>query len=87
MDDKNSQLRGALERLHTELEQTQGIDEDSRVLLRHLDSDIQAVLKKPTAASRASLRKRLDAAMEHFEESHPALTLTIKQVLDNMAGV
>jgi hypothetical protein len=87
MDDKRSQLRDALERLHTELEQTRGIDEESRVLLRHLDGDIQAVLKEPTAATRASLGKRLNEAMDHFEESHPALTLTIKQVLDNLAGI
>ena len=87
MDDKRSQLRDALERLHAELEQTKGIDKESRMLLRHLDSDIQAILKEPTAANRASLRRQLNAAIGHFEESHPALTLTIKQVLDNMAGV
>ncbi len=87
MDDKRSELRDALERLHAELEQTRVLDDESRQLLRHLDGDIQTVLKAPTAASRASLRRRLDVAMAHFEESHPNLTLTIKQVLDNMAGV
>ncbi len=87
MDEKRSELRDALERLHAELEQTRVLDAESRLLLKHLENDIQAVLKEPTAASRASLSRRLDAAMAHFEESHPTLTLTIKQVLDNMAGV
>lgn len=86
MDDK-SELREALERLHAELEQTQTVDDESRRLLRHLQGDIQSVLREPDAETRASLQVRLGTALARFEESHPNLVLTIQQVLDHMAQV
>lgn len=82
-----SQLRQTLEQLHAELENTPVVDDESRELLQHLRDDIQAVLKEPTASSRASLRERLDVAAEHFEDSHPDLTMNIKQVIDHLAQV
>ncbi len=87
MDTDKPQLREALERLHAELEQTKTMDPESRQLLQHLQNDIQTMLRQPNARSRASLGRRLNDALAHFEETHPDLTLTIKQVLDNLAGV
>ncbi len=81
------QLRTTLEQLHAELERTQVVDDESRQLLQHLQSDIQVVLKEPSAESRASLRNRLEGALAHFEDSHSQLTLTIKTVLDHLAQV
>ncbi len=83
----NPELRATLEQLHARLEQTQVVDEESRQLLQHLKNDIQAVLKEPNDSARASLRERLDGAMDHFEDTHSDLTLTIKQVLDHLAQV
>ena len=83
----NSPLKETLERLHAELERAQPIDDESRELLEHLKEDIQAVLKTPDAASKNSLRKRLDLALAKFEDSHADLVLTIKQVLDHLAEV
>ena len=82
-----TQLQQTLLQLHAELEQTQAIDDDSRQLLEHLQSDIQTVLKEPTPTTRKSLGDRLTAAVVHFEDSHPELTLTLKQVLDNLAQI
>ncbi len=82
-----SQLRQTLEQLHAELENTPVADDESRQLLEHLKNDIQAVLKEPNDSARASLRERLDGAMDHFEDTHSDLTLTIKQVLDHLAQV
>jgi len=82
-----SQLHQTLKQLHAQLENTPVVDDESRQLLRHLKDDIQAVLKEPTPAARASLRDRLDAAAAHFEDSHSDLTLTLKQVLDHLAQV
>ncbi len=82
-----SQLRQTLEQLHAQLANTPAVDDESRLLLQHLREDIQAVLKEPDAASRASLRARLNTATAHFEDSHPDLALTIKQVLDHLAQV
>ena len=83
----DSQLHQKLAELHAELEQTQMVDEDSRQLLAHLQHDIQAALEEPNPATRQSLRDRLDAAVARFENSHPDLTLTLKQILDNLAQI
>lgn len=83
----NPKLKETLEQLHAALEQAQPIDEESRQLLEHLKGDIQAVLKKPDTSSQNSLRERLAAALIKFEDAHPDLALTIKQVLDNLAQV
>ena len=83
----NPRLKELLEQLHAALEQTQPVDDESRQLLAHLRDDIQTVLRESSASSRASLHRRLDAALAQFEDSHPDLALTIKQVLDNLAQV
>ncbi len=80
-----SQLHQTLTQLHAELEQTQVLDDESRQLLAHLQSDIQAALKEPSPTTHKSLHDRLSAAVVHFEDSYPDLTLTLKQVLDNLA--
>ena len=82
-----SQLHQSLQQLHFELEQTQTLDDESRQLLEHLQRDIQAVLKESNAATRNSLGDRLNEVVTHFEDSHPGLTLTLKQVLDNLAQI
>ncbi len=77
----------SLERLHEQLKQTQTLDDESRQLLEHLQGDIRTVLQKPSAASRASLRARLEEAVTQLEDSHPQLTITIQEVLDHLANV
>ena len=82
-----TKLQQELEQLHAELGRTQAVDTESRQLLEQLQSDIQAVLKQSNTESHASLVERLNAAVTQFEESHPDLTLTIKQLLDNLASI
>ena len=82
-----SPLHQKLEQLHTELENTPVVDEESRQILEDLKADIQAVLDKPSAAARRSLRSRLSAAAAHFEDTHSDLTLTFKQIIDHLAQV
>ncbi len=82
-----TQLHQSLKQLHTELEQTQTLDDESRRLLEQLQREIQAVLKESNPTTRKSLRNRLNAAVAQFEDSHFDLTLTLKQVLDNLAQI
>ncbi len=86
----NQPLRESLEQLHRELEQTQSLDADSRERLRHLMKEIQSVLDESgdvPAHRYESLAKRLRETVDHFEDAHPRLTLTIGQVLDNLAAI
>ncbi len=85
--DNKPQLDDTLKQLHDELERTKNLDPESRRLLQHVQGDIQALLKEPNAASRASLRTSLQAAVAHFEDSHSRLTLTLMQLLDHLAEV
>jgi len=84
MDEK---LRQSLEQLHTELEQTQSLDDETRKLLEHLMQDIQTVLQSSSPKSYALLGKRLRDAIQELQESHPSLVLTIGRVLDHLAQV
>ncbi len=79
------QLGQALKQLHSELEQTQSLDDETRDSLRHLVSDIQRLLQEsgqPTAHRSQSLNERLNEALLQLEVSHPHLALNVERVLD-----
>ena len=84
-DQKLTQL---LEQLLGELSNATGLDDKSRELLRALNADIESLLER-SGESRASLLERLEESIERFEESHPALTATLAQLLNalNNAGI
>lgn len=80
-------LDESLERLHSELKQTEAKDEESRRLLLDLQEDTRSAIKHPSPAAHASLRARLEQAVDHFEDSHPQLTVAMPPVLDHLANV
>lgn len=82
-----SPLAESLERLRAQLEQTEIVDDETRRILEHLDGEIRTVLKQPSASSHASLRGRLEQALVQLEDEHPQLTLTMQEVLNNLASV
>jgi len=86
MDEK---FRQSLEQLHTELEQTQPMDPETRQLLEHLMKDIQSALQDSTGSQHryTALSQRLTDSVKRLEESHPNLVLSIGQVLDHLANV
>lgn len=81
MTDQN--LRDLLEKLHKELEQTQAVDEKGNEMLRHLDADIHDLLKRSgsKAESDEPMLERLQDTIDHFEASHPQLTLMLSQMM------
>jgi hypothetical protein len=59
-------------------------------LLRQLSVDIQALLARPGAATRAthqSITIRLQEAVTRFEVSHPDFTATMAQVSKTLADM
>jgi len=81
MTDQN--LRELLEKLHNELEHTKVTDEAGRERLRHLNADIRELLKRsgdPTETDEPML-ERLQDSIDHFETSHPQLTMLLSQML------
>jgi hypothetical protein len=81
MTDQN--LRELLEKLHDELERIEVTDEAERQRLRHLDADIRDLLRRSGAETDTDepMLERLQDSIDHFEETHPQLTLMLSQMM------
>jgi hypothetical protein len=87
-----TQLSQTLEQLHADLEHTQSVDDETRESLRHIMSDIHALLEgsvQPSPHRSRSLNERLGQAMLELEVSHPNLALRVERVVDafNEVGI
>ena len=90
MDKPRQELRGNLEKLRSQIEQTKPADAESQQRLHNLKQHVEGALTEPAAGqphAYHSLRERLSESLEHFEEQHAELTLTIDQVLSNLAAI
>ena len=91
MAPNSDELRRTVEELHGELETVHIADPDIRELLNGAIQDIRAALdrsaQQPQAAQpdHESIVGRLDEAAQHFEESHPTLSGTIRGVVDMLS--
>jgi hypothetical protein len=83
-------VRNLLRQLHSVLGGEISITEKDRELLERLVVDIQALLARPGAATRAtqqSIIARLQEAVSRFEVSHPDFTATMAQVSKTLADM
>lgn len=88
MTDKN--LSDLLEKLHEELQHVESMDDKGRDLLRGIDVEIRALLDRSgESAQETSLAKSLQSALDHFEITHPKLTMAFSEILTalNNAGI
>ena len=81
MTDQN--LRELLEKIHRELEQTEVTDQAERERLRHLEADIRSLLERSDEDDfdDESMLERLQDSVDHFETSHPQLTMMLSQMM------
>ena len=81
MSDQN--LNELLEKIHRELEQTEATDEAGRERLRHLEADIRSLRERSgeTAETDDPMLERFQDSIDHFETSHPELTMMISQMM------
>jgi len=83
-------VRNLLKQLHSMLGGTTSIAEKDRELLKQLSVDIQALLARPGAATRAthqSIIVRIREAVSRFEVSHPNFTATMEQVSKTLSDM
>ena len=88
MDDQ--ELRKLIEQLHAEIQNTQSVDEKGQELLVHLEADIQKLLAQSggvTTPVHPSTLQRLEESLDHFEASHPTLTILLSKVLEGFSNV
>lgn len=81
MTDQN--LRELLEKVRYELEHTEVTDEAERERLRHLEADIRELLARSEERAEADepMLERLQDSIDHFETTHPELTLMLSQMM------
>ncbi|MBI5932742.1 MAG: DUF4404 family protein [Chloroflexi bacterium] len=82
-------LQTLLEKLHEELQHVESVDETGRDLLRGIDVEIRGLLDRSGESAGTSLTKSLQSALDHFEITHPKLTMAISEMLNalNNAGI
>lgn len=82
-------LRDLFGKLHDELQRVESVDDKGRDLLRDLDDDIRALLERSGEARSDSIAKSLQSAMDHFEITHPKLTMALSEMMNalNNAGI
>jgi hypothetical protein len=81
MTDQN--WRDLLDKLQDELDRTEVTDEASREKLRNLQADVHDLRERSgdKIDSDEPLLERLQDSIEHFETSHPELTMTLSQMM------
>ena len=79
----NQDLRELLEKVHRELEQTEATDEAGRERLRYLEADIRSLLERTDGTSETDdpMLERFQESIDHFETSHPQLTMMLSQMM------
>jgi hypothetical protein len=86
---ENKDLRELLIQLHDEIGSTQAVDKKGTELLRDLEADIDALLKRSGDEPmhlQSSETLNLEDALSHFEVTHPTLTALIARLLESLSN-
>ena len=84
---EQQKLKELLQTLHEELEQVNSVDRETLEVLKNLRGDISTLVaeKADSLHDDESLIERMNEAVDHFEASHPKLSMTIQHVLESLA--
>ena len=80
----NEERRKALEEFRNQVAQAESLDEEGRNLLLSLEKEIQRLVDRSddeTDDVPDTVLEQLQQSIEHFEETHPTLTLTLSQMM------
>lgn len=76
----HEQLKAKLSQLHTTLAELDQLDDDSKGMLKQLDTDIQRLLDDGQAD--AGLNTRIEQQAVAFEGRHPSMSAVLKDMMD-----
>jgi hypothetical protein len=81
MNDQN--LHELLEKLERQMEQMEVTDEAGRERMRHLEADIRRLRERTGEDEEGDepMLERFQESIDHFETSHPELTMMISQMM------
>ena len=78
-----------LQQLHDVINNIQTVDDKGYELLEDIEEDIRALLMRSgdqSAKARASMIRRLELAVSHFEATHPDLTELLAKVMNDLSN-
>lgn len=85
MNDMNERqnLHELLEKLERQMQQIEVTDESGRERLRHLEADIRRLRERSDKDEETDepMLERFQESIDHFETSHPELTMMISQMM------
>ena len=83
-------LRESLDVLHEELKNTSTVDDDLRQDLMTVMDDINQLIDEEDDARTSSpntLADRLKDNIEHFEDAHPVLAISVRKVIESLSAM
>lgn len=85
-------LQAMLRKVHAELENTEGLDEQEEQTLRELLDDIEERLdelddEQDGRDADADLGERVTAAMGDFQVAHPTLAFALRRLVDTLQKI
>jgi len=84
------ELRKLIEDLHAELQNTQAVDPKGEELLLQLEAEIQELLSRKdvhTVPAKPATLGNLKEGLDHFEITHPDLTVLLADLLESLSKV
>ena len=80
----NEERRKALEEFRNEVAQTENLDEKGRALLQSLNAEIDRLSEDVDTPD--TVLEQLQESIEHFQDTHPSLTMSLSQVLTALSN-
>ncbi len=85
----DEELRRKLEQVHDEIANIDHVDEKGRAILRDVDGHVQDLLEQPEKElpePKPAMMRGLEAAIRHFEVTHPTLTAALSDLLTALSN-
>ena len=82
----NEERRQLLEEFRNQVAATENLDEKGRTLLLSLDAEIARLTEDEAEDTPDTVLEQLQESIEHFEDTHPSLTLTLSQMLTALSN-
>ena len=82
----NEERRKVLEEFRNQVAATENLDEKGRTLLQSLNAEIDRLSEDEAADTPDNVLEQLQESIEHFQDTHPSLTMSLSQMLTALSN-
>ncbi len=85
----DEEIRRKLEQVHDEIANIDHVDDKGRAILQDVDGHVQQLLEQPadvTPEPKPAMMRGLEAAIRHFEVTHPTFTEVLSDLLTALSN-